>query len=74
LANESADAKPRQIVFQWGSNPGFKNLAFGELGRSLGVVLLTNGDDGLELADEILRAIDGNVHAFFRFPMLHPND
>jgi CubicO group peptidase (beta-lactamase class C family) len=63
-----------QSFFHWGVNPGFKSFTIGEPARKLAIVLFTNGDDGLEMAEEIVRAIDGDAHAFFRFPMIHPND
>jgi CubicO group peptidase (beta-lactamase class C family) len=70
-----ADEGPGQTVFfHWGSNPGFKSFVIGEPARGLGVVLLTDGDDGLEMAEEIVRAVDGAQHPLFRFPMLHPDD
>ncbi len=61
-------------AFHWGSNPGFKSLAFFDANRGLGLVILTNGDHGLELAREVVELVDPQRQPFFDFYMLHPDD
>lgn len=62
------------VVFHWGSNPGFKSFALVDRGRDIGLVILTNGDNGLELVEHVVGIIDPNPHPLFRFYMLHPDD
>jgi hypothetical protein len=59
---------------QRGSNPGFKAFAMGDRSRRRGFVLLTNGDNGLELAATAARVIMQRDYPWFRFYMLHPHD
>lgn len=61
-------------AFHWGSNPGFKSFAMIDRTRELGLVILTNGDNGLELAEDVVRIIDPRSHPLFEFHMLHPDD
>ncbi len=60
--------------FHWGANPAFRSFALGsaETGRAL--VILTNGRNGLELADEVAEIVTGRRHPLFSFYMLHPTD
>lgn len=62
------------VAFHWGSNPGFKSFALASPQRGLGIVVLTNGDNGLELVEEVMEILDPVPHALFRFYMLHPDD
>lgn len=64
----------RTCWFHWGSNPGFKSFALVDPGRDLGLVILTNGDSGLELAEAMVGRLDPEPHPLFRFYMLHPDD
>ena len=61
-------------AFHWGSNPGFKSFALVDRTREIGLVILTNGDNGLELAEDVLSIIDPRSHPLFKFYMLHPDD
>lgn len=61
-------------AFHWGSNPGFKSFALLHREREIGLVILTNGDHGLELAEEVVRILDDEPHPLFEFYMLHPDD
>jgi CubicO group peptidase (beta-lactamase class C family) len=63
-----------RVAFHWGSNPGFKNFVFVDPAHRLGIAMLTNGDNGLEIAPTLVAAVTGRRYAFFRFYMLHPND
>lgn len=71
-----AVAKPHgdNVFLHWGSNPGFKSLALGSVSRNLGMVVLTNGDNGLEVATALVPIVFGRHFAFLKFRMLHPND
>jgi len=60
--------------FHWGSNPGFKSFVMGDPTRGRGFVMLTDGDNGLELAPIAARVIMNRNYDWFRFYMLHPND
>lgn len=62
------------LAFHWGSNPGYKSFAAFGCSGLYGIVILTNGDQGLEIASSIVEAVDGINHPLFRFYMLHPND
>ena len=62
------------VFFHWGSNPGFKSFVMGDMSTGTGVVILTDGDNGLELAPMIVRQVTGRDYRFFKFYMLHPND
>lgn len=62
------------VAFHWGSNPGFKSFAMVDRERELGLVVLTNGDNGLELVEELVEILDPVLHPLFRFYMLHPDD
>jgi CubicO group peptidase (beta-lactamase class C family) len=68
------DAAGDVTAFHWGSNPGFKSFAMVDRTREIGLVILTNGDNGLELAEDVLRIIDPKPHPLFGFYMLHPDD
>jgi len=62
------------VFLQWGSNPGFKSLAMGIPGERRGWVILTNSDNGLELADVLSARMVGRPLPALGFFMLHPDD
>jgi CubicO group peptidase (beta-lactamase class C family) len=68
------DANGHRTGFHWGSNPGFKSFALLDPERQLGLVILTNGDYGLELVQRIVGILDPKPHPLFEFYMLHPDD
>lgn len=73
LGWEVSDASA-PLFFHWGSNPGFKSLAVGVPGKGDAVVILTNADNGLELADVIApRLLRRDVRAL-GFELVHPTD
>jgi CubicO group peptidase (beta-lactamase class C family) len=61
-------------LLAWGSNPGYKSLAMGIPGSATGFVILTNGDNGLELASALAPKLLGHEYAALEFHMLHPDD
>lgn len=62
------------VFLHWGSNPGFKSLALGSVEHGIGMVVLTNGDNGLELATALVPIVFGHDYPFLKFYMLHPDD
>lgn len=68
------DPDGHHTAFHWGSNPGFKSFALLDPERRLGLVILTNGDHGLELAQRVVGILDPKPHPLFEFYMLHPDD
>lgn len=62
------------VLLQWGSNPGFKSLAMGIPGERRGWVMLTNADNGLELATALSSRMVGRDLPALGFYMLHPDD
>ena len=52
-----AETEGHKSFAHGGSNEGFKCMLFGYLDNGSGAVVMTNGDRGSALADEILRAI-----------------
>lgn len=70
VAQEESD----RVFFHWGSNPGYKSLALGSLQQELGLVVLTNGDNGLEIATALVPIVFGHDYSFLDFYMLHPDD
>jgi CubicO group peptidase (beta-lactamase class C family) len=68
------DLRGGVTAFHWGSNPGFKSFALVDPERELGLVILTNGDHGLELVEEVVGILDPKPHPLFEFYMLHPDD
>jgi len=62
------------VFFQWGSNPGFKAFALGDPVERDGIVILTNGDNGLEIAEPVTKAVLGRTWPLFKFRMMHPDD
>lgn len=70
VAQEESDT----VFFHWGSNPGYKSLAMGSLQHELGMVVLTNGDNGLEIATALVPIVFGRDYSFLNFYMLHPDD
>lgn len=59
---------PEKYFFHNGSNAGYKAVMLGYLGSGDGVAVLSNGDQGLQLGDEIIRA----VAAEYGWPDYHP--
>jgi CubicO group peptidase (beta-lactamase class C family) len=62
------------VFLHWGSNPGFKSLAVGMPESRRGFVILTNSDNGLELATVLATRMIGRDVPALGFFMLHPTD
>jgi CubicO group peptidase (beta-lactamase class C family) len=58
----------RLSFWQWGDNGGYKNFAIANRERGEGVVVLTNGANGLKLCEELIpMAMRGPQPAFGEF-------
>jgi CubicO group peptidase (beta-lactamase class C family) len=60
--------------FHWGANPGYRSFVLGNNARREALVILTNGENGLELAQDVVELVRNERHPLFAFRMLHPND
>lgn len=57
----------REYLWQWGDNPGYKNIVFAEPGKGKAVVVFTNGDGGGRVYERVVRQETGQEHpALFR--------
>ncbi|MFD2082335.1 CubicO group peptidase, beta-lactamase class C family [Actinopolymorpha cephalotaxi] len=56
LILEGGPTKER-MFWQWGDNPGYKAFAAGSPAADVGVVVLTNGDQGLDVAAGLVREV-----------------
>lgn len=57
-------------IWHWGNNPGYRAFVIASVKTGDGVVILTNSDNGLELAEPITNTILSDEHKLFQFPML----
>ncbi|WP_267983412.1 serine hydrolase domain-containing protein [Flocculibacter collagenilyticus] len=64
----------KHLFLHWGSNPGYKSLAIGSAKQDLAMVVLTNSDNGLELAGKLVPIVFEKTYPFLQFYMLHPDD
>lgn len=60
-------------IFHWGVNRGYRALFVGSRSRAAGVVVVTDSDNGMELAARVVRERFGDL-ALLGFPMLYPPD
>ena len=44
----------REFLWQWGDNPGYKNIVFAEPGKGRAVFVFTNGDGGGRIYDRLV--------------------
>jgi hypothetical protein len=57
-------------IWQWGNNPGYRAFVIASVRTGDGFVMLTNSENGLELAEPIAKTILPDDHKLFRLPML----
>lgn len=57
-------------LWQWGNNPGYRAFVIALPGAGDGLVMLTNSDGGLKLAEPLVRAAVPGEHKVFRSPFL----
>ncbi len=62
---EDTDLGP--AFWHWGDNPGYKSIALALPALGTGIVVMTNGDNGLSLCDYLVRTIAGDGHPAFRW-------
>jgi hypothetical protein len=62
----------RDYFVHWGFNPGFAALLIGAVERKRAIVVLTNGDAGVDLARDVVSLLWSEQHPLFSFRMLHP--
>jgi CubicO group peptidase (beta-lactamase class C family) len=62
----------RRYFFHWGANTGFRALVLGSVDGKEAVVTLTNGENGLDFAADLVELLFGERHPVFSFYMLHP--
>jgi CubicO group peptidase (beta-lactamase class C family) len=51
--------------WHWGDNPGYKSLTVAEPAQRTGTVIMTNGDGGLRVCEQLARLILGHDHPAF---------
>jgi len=59
------DIGARRSFWQWGDNPGFKNVFFAEPQQMKAMVVFTNGDRGARVYERVIRAVAGDDHPAF---------
>lgn len=57
-------------LWQWGNNPGYRAFAMLSVASGDGFILMTNSEDGLQLAASLAQSTMPADHGVFRFPML----
>jgi CubicO group peptidase (beta-lactamase class C family) len=55
----------RRLAWQWGDNPGFKNIYFADPQRMTAMAVFTNGDRGARVYERVIRAMTGTDHPAF---------
>ncbi len=63
----------RTTFWQWGNNPGYRALAMVQPQTGTGLVLLTNSDHGLALAEPVVKHVLPGSHPVLALPMLQPD-
>jgi CubicO group peptidase (beta-lactamase class C family) len=58
------------LIFQWGNNPGYRAFAIASTNTGDGLVILTNSEDGMALAEPITKIVLPGEHRVFRFQLL----
>jgi CubicO group peptidase (beta-lactamase class C family) len=59
------DLDGRRAAWQWGDNPGFKNIYFADPQQMAAIVVFTNGDRGARVYERVIRATTGADHPAF---------
>ena len=65
---------PNRAYFHWGANPGFQSFFMVQPSSGLGILFLTDSDNGLDLVDTVVARFIPGSHPALKFPMLHPQD
>ncbi len=59
------DLAGRRLAWQWGDNPGFKNIFFADPQQMKAMAVFTNGDRGARVYERVIRALTGEDHPAF---------
>ncbi len=59
------DLAGRRFAWQWGDNPGFKNIFFADPQQMKAMAVFTNGDRGARVYERVIRALTGEDHPAF---------
>lgn len=59
------DLGGRRFAWQWGDNPGFKNVFFADPQQEKALVVFTNGDRGARVYERVIRTLTGDDHPAF---------
>ncbi len=62
--------KGHPIIVHWGICPGYRSFAMASAETGDGLVILTNSENGLALAEPIANLVIPGEHPIFQFPML----
>jgi CubicO group peptidase (beta-lactamase class C family) len=62
--------KDETFLWQWGSNPGYRAFVIASTSAGDAVVILTNSENGLSIAEPIVTAVLPGSHNAFKFYML----
>ena len=54
------------LIWQWGNNPGYRAFVIASVRSGDGLVMLTNSENGLTLAEPLTRKVLPGEHALFR--------
>lgn len=57
-------------IFQWGNNPGYRAFAIASVESGDGLVILTDSENGMALAEPITNRVLPGEHRVFKFHML----
>lgn len=63
-------SEDERFIWHWGDNPGFKAFVIASLKTGDGVVILTNSDNGLALAESVVDTALPQAAGVFKFHML----
>ena len=63
-------SKSETFLWQWGSNPGYRAFVMASASTGDAVVILTNSENGLPIAEPIVTAVLPGSHSAFKFHML----
>ena len=59
------DLGARRFAWQWGDNPGFKNIFFADPRQMKAMAVFTNGDRGARVYERVIRALTDEDHPAF---------
>jgi CubicO group peptidase (beta-lactamase class C family) len=59
-----------RYIWQWGNNPGYRGFVIASPRTQDGFIMLTNGENGLALAEPMVNKILGGKHKLFRSQIL----